>query len=80
MLSGEHDPATPPQFGQAANRELPNSVQIIIPDGAHSYGSPCLQGLIAAFVEKGSATTLDSTCVKEIKRPPFVTSLADPSH
>ena len=74
MFSGEIDPATPPQFGAAAGRYLPNSRQVLIPNGTHSYGSECFRSLVAEFFKSGSAMGLNTSCENTVRRPPFVTS------
>jgi pimeloyl-ACP methyl ester carboxylesterase len=75
MLSGEFDPATPPQFGRAAAQFLPNSRQVVIRNVAHSYGSACLRHLAAEFVSKGSASELDIGCIEGFRPPEFVKEL-----
>jgi pimeloyl-ACP methyl ester carboxylesterase len=73
MLSGEVDPATPARFATAAARTLPNSRQVLVPNGAHEYFADCLRDLVAEFIDRGSARDLDTRCVAELRRPPFVT-------
>jgi pimeloyl-ACP methyl ester carboxylesterase len=75
MLSSEFDPATPPQFGQAAGESLPNSRQIMIRNIAHGYGSDCLRNITADFISKGSAEQLDTACVAGLRPPTFVREL-----
>ena len=79
MLSGELDPATPPQFAATAARSLPNSRQILIRNAAHAYWYPCMQRLVAEFISRGSARDLDVTCVQQVARPPFATASPRPS-
>jgi pimeloyl-ACP methyl ester carboxylesterase len=75
MLSGELDAATPAHFGATAARTLRNSRQIVMGNVAHAYEFECVQNLVAEFLSKGSARELDTTCVKELRRPPFATEL-----
>jgi hypothetical protein len=43
---------------------------IVIQNGTHnSY--ECVEGLVADFIDKGTAQGLDTFCVEKIKRPPF---------
>jgi pimeloyl-ACP methyl ester carboxylesterase len=72
MVSGDVDPVTPPSFGAAAARTLPNSKQIVIHDGTHLTSSECIDHLVAEFISKGTATGLDASCANAIKRPPFL--------
>lgn len=77
MLSGELDGATPPEYSTAMLTHLPNGRQVLIPNEAHGYQSPCLVNLVAAFIDKGSTKELDTACVKELRRPPFVTRMGN---
>lgn len=73
LISGVLDPATPPEMAQQAARDLAHSRLIAIQEGTHGTGSPCINGLIADFVEQGSAEHLDASCTNEIHLPPFTT-------
>jgi pimeloyl-ACP methyl ester carboxylesterase len=72
LISGVLDPATPPELAQQAAHDLPNSRLIAIKEGTHGTGSPCIDGLVADFVQQGSAATLDASCADQIHLPPFV--------
>nr|MBA3805465.1 alpha/beta hydrolase [Acidobacteriota bacterium] len=74
LISGFLDPATPPSGAAAVARYLPNSLHVVIPKGSHSYTglSPCVDNLMAQFVSRGSARGLDTSCINQIRRPPFV--------
>jgi pimeloyl-ACP methyl ester carboxylesterase len=71
MVSGDVDPVTPPAYGAAAARTLPNSRQIVIHNGTHLTASDCIDNLVAQFISKGTAAGLDFACADAIKRPPF---------
>src|SRR6185436_6184481 len=43
ILTGEWDPVTPPAHGNAAAKHLPNSLNVVVPHGAHGLGG--LQGI-----------------------------------
>ena len=73
MLSGDVDPATPPQYGEALARHLSNGRRVVIPNTPHSYGGKCVNGIIEEFISKGSARDLDVSCVNQTRRPPFMT-------
>jgi pimeloyl-ACP methyl ester carboxylesterase len=73
LISGELDPATPFEWGDEAARHLPNSLHIIQPGVAHGPFTPCAQNVMNRFVEAGTTTGLDATCVKDLKRPAFLT-------
>ena len=77
LLSGEVDPATPHWIGAEVARHLPNGRQVTIPDGGHGNFSPCISGLTAAFMSRGSVNGLDTSCLQGARRPPFATTLPE---
>ncbi|HEY0727205.1 MAG TPA: alpha/beta fold hydrolase, partial [Pyrinomonadaceae bacterium] len=62
IMTGEWDPVTPPSYGDAVAKTLPNSVHIVVNDGAHGLsglqGVDCLDRLMTQFVERGSVKDL----------------------
>jgi pimeloyl-ACP methyl ester carboxylesterase len=77
MLSGDIDPATPTEFGQAAARHLKNSLQIILRNTPHSYTLACARELTVAFISNGISERLDAACAQNIRRPAFLTELPE---
>ena len=73
LITGEADPVTPPWLAAAAARHLSASRHITVPHTGHSFSFPCVDNLIATFVARGSAKDLDSACLTQITRPPFIT-------
>jgi len=73
LISGALDPATPPQASASAARELSADRVVIVKDGTHGTGSPCIDGIISDFVAHGSTKALDTTCVNDIHLAPFLT-------
>lgn len=72
LISGELDPVTPPWLAASAARNLPNSHHLIIHNATHdSY--PCVENIVADFIDKGSAQGLDTACAEKIRRVPFIT-------
>ena len=75
IFTGEWDPVTPPANGDAVAHHLPNSLHVIVPDGAHGFGGleglDCVQRLNSEFVERGTVKGLDMSCVKKIRRKGF---------
>lgn len=75
LISGERDPATPAANGERAARTLKRARHVIVPDGAHNLtgmqGADCISGLIAAFIEAGTATGIDTSCIARLRRPEF---------
>jgi pimeloyl-ACP methyl ester carboxylesterase len=78
ILTGEWDPVTPPANGDAIAQYLPNSVRVVVPDGAHGFGGlegvDCIEHLTAEFVERGTTKALNMSCVKNIRRRGFATT------
>ncbi len=72
LLSGQLDPVTPPSNAEQAARTLPNSLSLVIPDLGHNVVfTGCLPDVVAAFIQAGTVKGLDTSCVKQIQRPPF---------
>jgi pimeloyl-ACP methyl ester carboxylesterase len=75
ILTGEWDPVTPPANGDRIAKNLPNSVHIVVPHGAHGLGGlegiDCVLGLTTEFVAQGTTKGLDTACVKNIRRKGF---------
>jgi len=74
LISGFLDSATPPGGANEVARHLPNGLHVVIRYGSHSYGglSPCVDNIMAAFIASGSIKGIDSSCVENVRRPPFV--------
>jgi pimeloyl-ACP methyl ester carboxylesterase len=83
ILTGQWDPVTPPAYGERLAKNLPNSRHLIIPSGGHGFGGleniDCLTNLTAKFFAAGGAKTLDTSCVKTIRRGEFQLKLPEPS-
>lgn len=75
ILSGEWDPVTPPSNGELVAQHLPNNLHVVVRHGAHAFGGlegiECVNRLHIEFVKRGSATGLDTSCVKNIRRRGF---------
>jgi pimeloyl-ACP methyl ester carboxylesterase len=73
LISGFVDPATPPSGGDEVGKHLPNSLHVVARYGSHSYGgmSPCIDDIMAEFIERGTMMGVDVSCAGKIKRPPF---------
>ena len=75
ILTGEWDPVTPPANAATVAKTLPNSLNLVIPSGAHGLdgleGMDCVDRIIDEFVERGTTKGLDSACVKNIRRAGF---------
>jgi pimeloyl-ACP methyl ester carboxylesterase len=70
VIAGELDPVTPPWLAEIVVKTLSKGRLVVVPNATHaSY--ECIENLVADFIDKGSATDLDVSCVKDVKRPPF---------
>lgn len=76
IITGEWDPVTPPANGEFVARTFPNSLQVVVPHGAHGLGGldgmDCIERLSTEFVAGGTTKGLDTSCVKNIRRKGFV--------
>jgi pimeloyl-ACP methyl ester carboxylesterase len=72
LLSGGRDPVTPPAQADALAGQLPNSVHVVVPNGGHGQGGPCVQSMIRHLVATGSTEGIDTTCVEEAPPTSFV--------
>jgi pimeloyl-ACP methyl ester carboxylesterase len=73
LVSGFLDPITPPRGAAKVAKHLPNSRHIVVRYASHSYTglSPCLDGIMATFLEQAAVAGLDLSCIASIRRPPF---------
>ncbi len=73
ILSGDLDPVTPPRWGEAMAAHFPRSRHVVVPGTGHNTSTTgCVPKLIARFLEADSAEKLDASCVRTVRRPPFV--------
>lgn len=73
LISGALDPATPPEASAQAAHDLTNSRVVVVKDGTHGTGSPCIDELISQFVAQGSTADLAVACADQIHLRPFLT-------
>ena len=77
MISGPFDPVTPPRFAEQVGAHLSHVTHVVVPEGHHGSGGlshgECIAGIQTAFLERGSGDGLDTACVGQMARPPFVT-------
>ncbi len=75
ILSGEHDPVTPPRWGDIMATHFRHSRHLVVPGAAHNASfSGCVPDLIAAFLDRGDGGSLDTRCTADVPLPPLVTS------
>lgn len=64
LLSGGRDPVTPPEWAERVATHLPDHLHVVVPNGAHGVGGPCIEAMIAELVESASLDGLDPSCVE----------------
>lgn len=66
LLSGELDPATPPDWATLAMTDMKNAKHLVAPHAAHGVAmQSCANRLVAQLVDEGSIEELDGDCLKE---------------
>jgi pimeloyl-ACP methyl ester carboxylesterase len=74
LLSGEFDPVTPPAYAEIVAEHLPRARHLVLPgQGHHVLAAGCMPRLLAQFLERGEAESLDTSCLKQLSALPFVT-------
>lgn len=80
LLSGADDPVTPPEYASIAQRGFADSKHVIIAGHGHGqFGAPCVDRIMVAFINAGTAKGLDASCTEKLKPMPFFITLAGPS-
>jgi pimeloyl-ACP methyl ester carboxylesterase len=71
LLSGELDPVTPPRYGEAVVKHLPNGRHLVARGQGHNVmAAGCLPRLMGRFVATADARGLDATCLEQLAPPP----------
>ncbi len=72
LLSGGNDPITPPRYAAQAARGFSHSLSLVIPGFGHGQlTDPCMARIMAQFVDRGSASGLDTACTRHLSPMPF---------
>jgi pimeloyl-ACP methyl ester carboxylesterase len=81
ILTGQWDPVTPPAYGDATAKNLPNSLHVVIPQAGHGFGGltggDCIPNVVANFIDRGTTKGLDTSCIKNIRRQGFMLKFPD---
>jgi pimeloyl-ACP methyl ester carboxylesterase len=79
LLSGSDDPVTPPQYAKEAARSFPHSLSVVLEGFGHGQlTAPCMDRVLAQFLDSASPETLDVSCSREARPLAFFTSLNGP--
>jgi pimeloyl-ACP methyl ester carboxylesterase len=74
LLAGGADPLDPIANLRGWRRLFPHGRLIVVPGAGHgTIEYRCVQELVARFVERSSATGLNSACARHVSLPPFLT-------
>ena len=77
ILSGGHDPVTPPRAGEAMTRHFPTHRHVIVPGAAHNTSFSRLRSRPDRRVHRRRrGDGLDTSCADRVAWPPFVVSAA----
>jgi len=63
ILSGGRDPVTPPSGAESVAAFWPNSIHIVVPNGGHGQGGPCIDAMVLQLIATGSIAGIDTNCV-----------------
>jgi pimeloyl-ACP methyl ester carboxylesterase len=73
LLSGELDPVTPPRYGEAVVRHLPNGRHLVGRGQGHNVMvAGCAPRLMARFISTANARDLDAGCLEQLAPLPPV--------
>src|SRR5262249_28964587 len=73
LLAGGDDPLDPVANLRGWRRRFPHGRLIVVPGVGHgTIEYPCIQGLVAGFIERGNATRLDPACARHVSLSPFL--------
>lgn len=78
MLSGAHDPITPPRRAEAAGKWMKAAQHLVVPNGGHIVSTlGCMPRLLREFLDQ-PARRVDGACLAEIPAPTFQLDSAGP--
>ena len=74
LLSGEFDPVTPPRYGDAVAKFLPNSKHVVVKVQGHNVMPVgCAPKIFARFIDSADAKNIDTKCLDTLAYvPPFI--------
>lgn len=79
LLSGELDPVTPPEYGDAVAAHFPRAMHLVAPGQGHIVSTRgCMGELVSQFIIAADFTALDTACMSEMQATPYFISLTGP--
>ena len=80
LLSGSADPATPPEYAKAAASGFARHREIVLPGFGHGQlTAPCMDRVMARFLESADPATLDVECTAVARPMPFFLTVNGPA-
>jgi pimeloyl-ACP methyl ester carboxylesterase len=80
LLSGSDDPVTPPAYGEQARQGFTHALHVVMQGFGHGQLiAPCMDRVMARFLDLGAVDALDTSCTRHAKPMPFFTSLNGPA-
>jgi len=80
LLSGELDPVTPPEYGDAVAVHFPRATHLVARGQGHIVTTRgCMGELVSKFIAAGDFGEVDTDCMSRMSRTPFFTSLTGPA-
>lgn len=79
ILSGGHDPATPPRWGRLTAQRLPNSLHVEVAAASHGVTSlGCAPEVIDEFLSSKAPKLIATQCLDEVVALPYFTRATGP--
>ncbi len=80
LFSGENDPVTPPAYGERVSSGLSSSLHLVAPTMGHNVVvRGCAPQLVQQFLDDGTPTHLDGSCMDDIRAMPFFINRSGPT-
>ncbi len=80
LLSGSDDPVTPPGYAEQAQRGFSDSLHIRMEGFGHGQlVAPCMDRVMANFLDRGTAKGLDVSCTRQDSPAAFFLSVSGPA-
>jgi pimeloyl-ACP methyl ester carboxylesterase len=80
LLSGGDDPVTPPVDAERAGRGFSHSLHLVLKGFGHGQlTAPCVDRVMAKFVDLGRVEGLDTSCVRNDAPMPFFVTVGGPT-
>jgi hypothetical protein len=71
LVSGNTDPASPPNWGEEVKSFMPNALHLVVPGGGHTPDNACTRSIKGELFRSGTMKGLDPSCMAKMQPPPF---------